>query len=245
MCHTLICFSIHLALKVMTKPKARSCPYCGASIMAGHWGQNTIKHRNGTRVVASAHVAVSKLAAFGYNPILFIGRKQKRVNTVNAEMITYMCPGGDGPVKPFLEKMSRAYEYIIKNSQRMQLPEAPSPSPTPQSTCSPSQPSSPPHPPDPSTFLPSTSHPQMDYEEETYTLTLVPVQPPSTASASPSQKTMTEIMCLKSSTFVTGVSAQCSRSPTPTISLTSATGEGKKKRKTGIFCFCATAYSSN
>ncbi|XP_035529119.1 uncharacterized protein LOC118336559 [Morone saxatilis] len=150
MCHTLICFSIHLALKVMTKPKARSCPNCGASntanqktcascyvcllqkksfkeketaVRTGNWGQNTLKHRNGARVVASAHVAcnllcifqVSKLAALGYNPILFIGKKKKKgVNTVNAEMITYMCPGGDGPVKPFLEKMSTAYEYIIK-----------------------------------------------------------------------------------------------------------------------------------
>lgn len=151
---------------------------------------------------------VSKLAALGYNPILFIGKKKQGASSVTAEVITHMCPGGDGPAKPFLEKMSRAYEYLVKSkanicyyyliyalgcavivtdmltyfisdSQTSQSPEDSSHT-TPLPTTS--QPFSSPHSPDPSTFLPpSVSHPQIDSEEETYTLTLIPVEAPSSS----------------------------------------------------------------
>uniref|UniRef100_UPI0037E7AB48 uncharacterized protein n=1 Tax=Semicossyphus pulcher TaxID=241346 RepID=UPI0037E7AB48 len=162
----------------MTKPKMRSCPNCGASnpasrrtcvscyvcllkskefkekekaVRTGKWGQNTLKYRNGARVVASARIMVSKLAALGYNPILFIGKKKK--NTVTAETITYMCPEGDGPMKPFLEPMSRAYEYILNEALRLSEESAPPLSPPssgllppPECNTSPSYPSCVPHP---------------------------------------------------------------------------------------------------
>ncbi|XP_034536165.1 uncharacterized protein LOC117810436 isoform X2 [Notolabrus celidotus] len=175
----------------MTKPKMRICPKCGASnpasrrtcvscyicllkskefkekekaVRTGKWGQNCLKYRNGARVVASARLMVSKLAALGYHPILLIGKKKKKKkNAVTAETITYMCPEGDGPMKPFLETMSRAYEYILTETLRIQVEEAATSLSPQQYTTSSSHPSCVSHPPHPSSspsqLSPSPSSP--------------------------------------------------------------------------------------
>lgn len=146
---------------------------------------------------------VSKLAELGHNPILFIRKRKQGMRSVTAEVITHMCVGGNGPAKPFLEKMSRACEYlvqgkanicsyyliyrlgcaaivtdmlswIISDSQTSQSLEGLSQTAPPPTT-------SQPHPPDPSTFLPpSVSHPQAD-SEEILTLTMIPVEAPSSS----------------------------------------------------------------
>ncbi|XP_059196802.1 uncharacterized protein LOC131977492 [Centropristis striata] len=230
------------------KPKLKSCPNCGVNnnasrktcvscyvcllqrktikeketaLKTGNWAQKTLKHRNGARVVASAHIAVSKLAALGYNPILLIGKQKKGVNSVTAETITHMCPGGDGPMKPFVEEMSRAYEYIVKNSNKIQSTEAPAPLPPPQSNTSPFQSSFPPHPPHPSTFLsPSSSHPPT--ETNTVTLSHVPSSlsthlPP---APPPAQQNIDK-----------SVPTQHCPAPTPSISLSTGGGQQMKRKK--------------
>ncbi|RXN06788.1 zinc finger 37-like protein [Labeo rohita] len=76
------------------------------------WGQSVIKSRNAGRIIDSARIAVRKLEAVGYKPILFIGKKDKKTsNKWVADIITHLHPT---PVtKTFLEKMRRAYEFIL------------------------------------------------------------------------------------------------------------------------------------
>ncbi|XP_051997375.1 uncharacterized protein LOC127654290 [Xyrauchen texanus] len=66
---------------------------------------------------------VSKLEAVGYKPILFIGKPNKRAsNKCVADIITHLHPT---PVtKTLLDKMRRAYEFILtKSTSSAQQPE--------------------------------------------------------------------------------------------------------------------------
>ncbi|XP_052424879.1 uncharacterized protein LOC127968053 isoform X1 [Carassius gibelio] len=87
------------------------------------WGQSVKKSRNVGRVIDSARIAVWKLEAVGYKPILFIGKQNKASNKWVADVITHLHPT---PVtKMFLEKMQRAYEFILtKSTSTAQQPDS-------------------------------------------------------------------------------------------------------------------------
>nr|XP_055069185.1 uncharacterized protein LOC129450439 isoform X3 [Misgurnus anguillicaudatus] len=127
----------------MTKPKFRPCPACQVENQAirkccsacytnlrktkkmeglkdrlnNAWGQGVWKNRNASRVVSSAQVAVQKLAALGYMPILFMGRKKK--NSLIADINSGIPLNED--TQPFLDAMKKAYEYLLKK-QGPQMP---------------------------------------------------------------------------------------------------------------------------
>ncbi|XP_067239024.1 uncharacterized protein [Chanodichthys erythropterus] len=154
----------------MTKPKFRCCPACQVENQAirkfciacyaslskskkiealkdrldNEWGQGVWKNRNAARVVSSAQVAVQKLAALGYMPILFIGRKKK--NSWIADISAGMALSED--TRPFVDAMKKAYEYLLKK----QGPQMSQPQPQPDqhiqphiSTTEPQPPESPVH----------------------------------------------------------------------------------------------------
>ncbi|XP_026060187.1 SH3 and multiple ankyrin repeat domains protein 3-like [Carassius auratus] len=134
----------------MTRPKFRPCPSCQTPNQASRktchvcfgslstknkikekvasldsqWGKSVLKSRNAGRIIDSARIAVLKLEAVGYKPILFIGKQDKRAsNKWVADIITHLHPT---PVtKVFLEKMRRAYEFILtKATSTAQQPES-------------------------------------------------------------------------------------------------------------------------
>ncbi|XP_052447639.1 uncharacterized protein LOC127992799 [Carassius gibelio] len=134
----------------MTRPKFRPCPSCQTPNQASRktchvcfgslstknkikekvasldsqWGKSVLKSRNAGRIIDSARIAVLKLEAVGYKPILFIGKQDKRAsNKWVADIITHLHPT---PVtKVFLEKMRRAYEFILtKATSTAQRPES-------------------------------------------------------------------------------------------------------------------------
>ncbi|XP_048035917.1 uncharacterized protein LOC125261382 [Megalobrama amblycephala] len=154
----------------MTKPKFRCCPACQVENQAirkfciacyaslskskkiealkdrldNEWGQGVWKNRNAARVVSSAQVAVQKLAALGYMPILFIGRKKK--NSWIADISAGMALSED--TRPFVDAMKKASEYLLKK----QGPQMSQPQPQPDqhiqqhiSTTEPQPPESPVH----------------------------------------------------------------------------------------------------
>ncbi|XP_058636513.1 uncharacterized protein LOC131543317 isoform X2 [Onychostoma macrolepis] len=122
----------------MTRPKFRPCPSCQTPNQASRkscyvcfgslstkqkindkvvsldsqWGQSVKKSRNVGRIIDSARIAVRKLEAVGYKPILFIGKQNKKAsNKWVADIITHLHPT---PVtRNVLEKMRRAYEFIL------------------------------------------------------------------------------------------------------------------------------------
>ncbi|XP_058629963.1 uncharacterized protein LOC131539402 isoform X2 [Onychostoma macrolepis] len=122
----------------MTRPKFRPCPSCQTPNQASRkscyvcfgslstkqkindkvvsldsqWGQSVKKSRNVGRIIDSARIAVRKLEAVGYKPILFIGKQNKKAsNKWVADIITHLHPT---PVtRNFLENMHRAYEFIL------------------------------------------------------------------------------------------------------------------------------------
>ncbi|KAK9963484.1 hypothetical protein ABG768_006666 [Culter alburnus] len=134
----------------MTRPKFRSCPSCQTPNQASRktchvcfgslstkkkinekvasldsqWGKSVLKSRNAGRLIDSARIAVQKLEAVGYKPILFIGKQDKRAsNKWVADIITHLH---HTPVtKILLEKMRRAYEFILtKATSTAQQPES-------------------------------------------------------------------------------------------------------------------------
>ncbi|KAF4114389.1 hypothetical protein G5714_004612 [Onychostoma macrolepis] len=100
----------------MTKPKFRPCPSCQVHQQANRktcsvcfatlpskrklqtahinvdWGQRVIKNKNASRVVASAQIAVQKLSALGYMPILFISQRHKGTGKLVADVVTHLPP---------------------------------------------------------------------------------------------------------------------------------------------------------
>ncbi|XP_042599023.1 uncharacterized protein LOC122140241 [Cyprinus carpio] len=125
----------------MTRPKFRPCPSCQTPNQASRkscyvcfgslstkqkikhkvvsldsqWGQSVVNSRNTGRIIDSARIAVRKLDAVGYKPILFIGKQDKKAsNKWVADIITYLQP--TLVTRNFLEKMQRAYEFILTNA---------------------------------------------------------------------------------------------------------------------------------
>ncbi|ROJ57639.1 hypothetical protein DPX16_23838 [Anabarilius grahami] len=120
----------------MTKPKFRPCPSCQVrqqanrktcsacfatlpskrflktSKMNDDWGQRVIKNKNASRVVASAQIAVQKLSALGYMPILFINQRHKGTGKLMADVVTHLPPTQNNTC--FITSMKRAYDFIIK-----------------------------------------------------------------------------------------------------------------------------------
>ncbi|XP_026071825.1 uncharacterized protein LOC113051877 isoform X1 [Carassius auratus] len=120
----------------MTKPKFRPCPSCQVRQQANRktcsacfatlpskrllktakinddWGQRVIKNKNASRVVASAQIAVQKLSALGYMPILFISQRHKGTGKLMADVVTHLPPTQNNT--RFLTSMKRAYDFMIK-----------------------------------------------------------------------------------------------------------------------------------
>ncbi|KAF7707213.1 mediator of RNA polymerase II transcription subunit 15-like [Silurus meridionalis] len=133
----------------MTKRKFRPCPACQVKNQAirkccsacytnlcktkkmeglkdrldNAWGQGVWKNRNASRVVSSAQVAVQKLAALGYMPILFMGRKKK--NLLIADINSGIPLNED--TRPFVDAMKKAYEYLLKKQGPQMSPLHPQP----------------------------------------------------------------------------------------------------------------------
>ncbi|XP_058639737.1 uncharacterized protein LOC131545184 isoform X2 [Onychostoma macrolepis] len=133
-----------MSCQVMTRPKFRPCPSCQTPNQASRkscyvcfgslstkqkindkvvsldsqWGQSVKKSRNVGRIIDSARIAVRKLEAVGYKPILFIGKQNKKAsNKWVADIITHLHPT---PVtRNVLEKMRRAYEFILTKAQQL------------------------------------------------------------------------------------------------------------------------------
>ncbi|XP_058606569.1 uncharacterized protein LOC131523932 isoform X2 [Onychostoma macrolepis] len=127
-----------MSCQVMMRHKFRPCPSCQTPNQASRkscyvcfgslstkqkinykvvsldsqWGQSVKKSRNVGRIIDSARIAVRKLEAVVYKPILFIGKQNKKAsNKWVADIITHLHPT---PVtRNVLEKMRRAYEFIL------------------------------------------------------------------------------------------------------------------------------------
>ncbi|XP_034092727.1 putative uncharacterized protein DDB_G0287113 isoform X1 [Gymnodraco acuticeps] len=121
----------------MTRPKFRPCPACQtpnqrsrktcsacygslsnktklkekAASLNSEWGQGVVKNRNVGRIIDSACIAVRKLEALGYKPILFYGKPKRASNMWAADIITYLPP--TPATKTLLDKMRRAYEFLL------------------------------------------------------------------------------------------------------------------------------------
>ncbi|XP_046700896.1 mediator of RNA polymerase II transcription subunit 15-like [Silurus meridionalis] len=133
----------------MTKRKFRPCPACQVKNQAirkccsacytnlrktkkmeglkdrldNAWGQGVWKNRNASRVVSSAQVAVQKLAALGYMPILIMGRKKK--NSLIADINSGIPLNKD--TRPFVDATKKAYEYLLKKQGPQMSPLHPQP----------------------------------------------------------------------------------------------------------------------
>ncbi|XP_019216945.1 uncharacterized protein LOC109202860 isoform X2 [Oreochromis niloticus] len=103
-----VCFG-SLSTKQKLKEKVES--------LDSQWGQAVLKNRNVGRIIDSARIAVRKLEAIGYKPILFIGKKDKDSHKWVADVITHLDP--TSTTRNFLEKMQRAYEFILSKEQQV------------------------------------------------------------------------------------------------------------------------------
>ncbi|XP_032409976.1 uncharacterized protein LOC116713812 isoform X1 [Xiphophorus hellerii] len=121
----------------MTRPKFRPCAQCQTpnqanrkSCVACHqslytkkkikekfqtfndqWRETVLKNRNVSRIMDSAEIAVRKLHALGYKPILFFAKEDKSSSKWVADAITLLEP--TATTNNFLEKMQRAYEFLL------------------------------------------------------------------------------------------------------------------------------------
>ncbi|KAK7131648.1 hypothetical protein R3I94_016692 [Phoxinus phoxinus] len=75
------------------------------------WGERILKNRNAGRVVDSAHIAVKKLSALGYIPILFFARKEKASRKLVADVVTHLPPTEDN--QNIVATMRRAYNFVL------------------------------------------------------------------------------------------------------------------------------------
>ncbi|XP_038151993.1 uncharacterized protein LOC119790525 isoform X2 [Cyprinodon tularosa] len=120
----------------MTRPKFRPCPKCETPNQANRktcfvchqslstkknlkeklqifdhqWREAVLKNRNASRVIYSAQIAVSKLHALGFKPILFFAKQQSSSKWV-ADITTHLET--TDTTKNFLDKMQRAYEFLV------------------------------------------------------------------------------------------------------------------------------------
>ncbi|XP_048035152.1 uncharacterized protein LOC125260710 [Megalobrama amblycephala] len=75
------------------------------------WGERVLKNRNAGRVVDSAHIAVKKLSALGYVPILFFGKKDKASGKWVADVVTHLPPSEDN--LKIVATMRKAYNFVL------------------------------------------------------------------------------------------------------------------------------------
>ncbi|XP_048035713.1 protein P200-like isoform X2 [Megalobrama amblycephala] len=75
------------------------------------WGERVLKNRNAGRVVDSAHIAVKKLSALGYVPILFFGKKDKASGKWVADVVTHLPPTEDN--LKIVATMRKAYNFVL------------------------------------------------------------------------------------------------------------------------------------
>ncbi|KAF3832937.1 hypothetical protein F7725_026602 [Dissostichus mawsoni] len=122
----------------MTRPKLRPCPTCQtlnkasiktctvcygtlstktkfikkAATLDGKWGQGVVRNRNVNRIIDSARIAVLKLEALGFKPILFYGHRDKKSpNKWVADVMTHFAASSLN--KAILDKMRRVYEILL------------------------------------------------------------------------------------------------------------------------------------
>ncbi|XP_014834781.1 PREDICTED: uncharacterized protein LOC106912473 [Poecilia mexicana] len=120
----------------MTRPKFRPCTHCQTPNQANRkicfvchqslstkkikekvqtfddqWRETVIKNRNVSRIMDSAQIAVRKLHALGFKPILLFAREEKSSSKWVADVITHLET--TATTKNFLEKMQRAYEFLL------------------------------------------------------------------------------------------------------------------------------------
>ncbi|KAK1888310.1 Circumsporozoite protein [Dissostichus eleginoides] len=142
----------------MTRPKLRPCPTCQtlnkasiktctvcygtlstkkkliekAATLDGQWGQGVVRNRNVSRIIDSAHIAVLKLEALGFKPILFYGHRDKKSqNKWVADVMTHFAPSS--LTKHILDKMRRAYEILLTKAEQSQTFTEEQPAEQPQS----------------------------------------------------------------------------------------------------------------
>ncbi|XP_056124445.1 tyrosine-protein phosphatase non-receptor type 23-like [Rhinichthys klamathensis goyatoka] len=75
------------------------------------WGERILKNRNAGRVVDSANIAVKKLSALGYVPILFFGKKDKASGKWVADVVTHLPPTEDN--LKIVATMRMAYNFVL------------------------------------------------------------------------------------------------------------------------------------
>uniref|UniRef100_A0A9J8B992 Uncharacterized protein n=1 Tax=Cyprinus carpio carpio TaxID=630221 RepID=A0A9J8B992_CYPCA len=75
------------------------------------WGERVLKNRNAGRVVDSAHIAVKKLSALGYVPILFFAKKDKASGKWVADVVTHLTPTEDN--LKIVATMRKAYNFLL------------------------------------------------------------------------------------------------------------------------------------
>ncbi|XP_014909099.1 uncharacterized protein LOC106960484 isoform X2 [Poecilia latipinna] len=121
----------------MTHPKFRPCPKCQTpnqanrktcfvchqslptkknlkekvQIFDDQWREAVLKNRNVSRVIDSAQIAVRKLHALGFKPILFFAKEESSSSKWVADIITHLET--TDTTKNFLDKMQRAYEFLL------------------------------------------------------------------------------------------------------------------------------------
>ncbi|ROL55391.1 hypothetical protein DPX16_20767 [Anabarilius grahami] len=81
------------------------------------WGERVLKNRNAGRVVDSAHIAVKKLSALGYVPILFFGKKDKASGKWVADVVTHLPPTEDN--LKIVATMRKAYNFVLIKEGRI------------------------------------------------------------------------------------------------------------------------------
>ncbi|XDV21837.1 hypothetical protein PO909_026857, partial [Leuciscus waleckii] len=76
-----------------------------------NWGERVRKNKNASRVVDSANIAVKKLSALGYVPILFFAKKDKASGKWAADVVTDLPPTEEN--LKIVASMRKAYNFIL------------------------------------------------------------------------------------------------------------------------------------
>ncbi|XP_043988735.1 uncharacterized protein LOC122840418 [Gambusia affinis] len=99
------CFVCHQTLSTKKKLKEK------VQTFNGQWRETVLKNRNVSRVIDSAQIAVRKLHALGYKPILFFAKEEKSSSKWVADVMTHL--ESTATSNNFLQKMQRAYEFLL------------------------------------------------------------------------------------------------------------------------------------
>ncbi|KAK5936436.1 hypothetical protein CgunFtcFv8_027691 [Champsocephalus gunnari] len=98
-----------------------------AATLDSKWGQGVVRNRNVNRIIDCARIAVLKLEALGFKPILFYGHRDKQSpNKWVADVMTHFA--ASSATKAILDKMRRVYEFLLTQaSTNMPPPQTSSP----------------------------------------------------------------------------------------------------------------------